>query len=372
MQLMRTRFLAAKYLLLLCIVMFLPACASVRTFLPQQAPVCVLPPNASYTQIVNHLNNQTAGVYGWQSSSVKIKARQKGGLPMPALNAMLIVEQPKRFRLRASSPLGAEVDFGSNNDRFWFWVKRNEPKQVFTLRHDHYESMGSQLNIPFEPDWLMEALRVVPLNEKELSIQKEGQNSPNVKLISDRLLPNGKLVQKILVVNLCTGYIIEQSLYDSQGQRIATATFGEYRNCSNTNAILPHVIKLDWPQTGIVLTMTMANIDVNPANVPGEVWEVPQYPGYPVLDLGAHLPSQQAALQDTRPMRIDSRVAERVEPNWSVPAESVPQWKPANVGFEDAETFPANDSTPLPDQNPFRPPTSFDEEAEEAPGRVKL
>ncbi|WP_417377633.1 hypothetical protein [Gimesia sp.] len=371
-KLMRTPFLAPKFVLLLCMGMFLPACASVRTFLPQQAPVCVLPPNASYTQIVNHLNNQTAGVYGWQSSSVKIKARQKGGLPMPALNAMLIVEQPKRFRLRASSPLGAEVDFGSNHERFWFWVKRNDPKQVFTLRHDHYESMGSQLNIPFEPDWLLEALRVVPLNEKELSIQKEGQNSPNVKLISDRLLPNGKLVQKILVVNLCTGYIIEQSLYDSQGQRIATATFGEYRTCSNTNAILPHVIKLDWPQTGIVLTMTMANIDINPANVPGEVWEVPQYPGYPVLDLGAHLPSQQASLQETRPMRIDSRIAERAEPNWSVPAESVPQWKPANVGFGEAETFPANDSTPLPEQNPFRPPTSFDEEPEEAPGRVKL
>ncbi|QGQ29697.1 hypothetical protein [Gimesia maris] len=105
-QLMRTYFLALKFVLLLCIGMFLPACASVRTFLPQQAPVCVLPPNATYTQIVNHLNNQTAGVYGWQSSSVKIKARQKGGLPMPALNAMLIVEQPKRFRLRASSPLG--------------------------------------------------------------------------------------------------------------------------------------------------------------------------------------------------------------------------------------------------------------------------
>ena len=200
---------------LICCLLLLSACSSVRTFLPQEAPVCVLPPNASYTQIVNHLNSQTQGVFGWQSSSVKIRARQKGGIPV-SLSAMLAVEQPQRFRLVASSPLGPEVDFGSNDERFWFWVKRSDQKNIFTVRHDQYEAMGSQLNIPFEPGWLLEALRVVPLNDKELAIQKEGQNSPNVKLISDRLLPNGKLVQKIIVVNLCTGHIIEQSLYDSQ------------------------------------------------------------------------------------------------------------------------------------------------------------
>lgn len=353
---------------LLMLIMF-SACSSMRTFLPQETPVCVLPPNASYTQIVHHLNSQTSGVYGWQSSNVKIRARQKGGIPV-SLNAMLAVEQPKRFRLRASSPLGAEVDFGSNDDRFWFWVKRNPQKRIFTVRHDQYESIGSHLDIPFEPDWLLEVLRVVPLNEKELSIQKEGQNSPNVKLISDRLLPNGKLVQKILVVNLCTGNIIEQSLYDSQGQRIATATFGEYRVCSNSSAILPHVVKLDWPQAGMVLTMTISNIDVNPTGVPAEVWGLPQIPGYPVLDLGASFPPQQAA-SHRRPSQINSRVVELKEPNWSESPMEEPQWKPAQVGFEDATSFPVNETQPEPLENPFRAPDTFNT-VEETPGRVRL
>lgn len=354
-------------------ILLLTSCSSVRTFLPQQAPECVLPPNASYTQIINHLNSQTNGVYGWQASNVKIRARQQGGIPI-SLNAMLAVEQPKRFRLRASSPLGAEVDFGSNNERFWFWVKRNEQKRVFTIRHDQYQSMGSQLNIPFEPNWLLEALRVVPLNEKELSIQKEGQNSPNIKLISDRLLPNGKLVQKILVVNLCTGNIIEQSLYDSRGQRIATATLGEYRVCNNSGATLPHVIKLDWPQAGIVLTMTMANIDVNPVGIPNEVWGLPQIPGYPVLDLGSGFPNQppqrEASLR--RPTRIESRVAELEEPDWSQGNPGFePEWKPTQIGFEEPETIPVNAIQDQPLENPFRSPDSFSE-PEEAPGRVRL
>ena len=358
-----------KFTAVLLFLVMLTACSSMRNFLPQEATVCVLPPNASYTQIINHLNSQTNGVYGWQSSNVKIRARQSGGIPI-SLNAMLAVEQPKRFRLRASSPLGAEVDFGSNDDRFWFWVKRNPQKRIFTVRHDQYQSMGSQLNIPFEPDWLLEALRVVPLNEKELSIQKEGQNSPNVKLISDRLLPNGKLVQKILVVNLCTGYIIEQSLYDSQGQRIATATLGEYRVCNNSSAVLPHVVKLDWPQAGIVLTMTMANIDVNPTGVPTEVWGLPQIPGYPVMDLGASFPPQQAAMH-RRPARINSRIAELKEPDWSDNSNEEPKWKPAQVGFEESTTFPVNETQTEPLENPFRKPDSFDPPAE-APGRVKL
>lgn len=362
---------------LICCLLLLSACSSVRTFLPNQAPVCVLPPNASYTQIVNHLNAQTEGVYGWQSSSVKIRARQKGGIPV-SLSAMLAVEQPQRFRLVASSPLGPEVDFGSNDERFWFWVKRSDQKNIFTIRHDQYEAMGSQLNIPFEPGWLLEALRVVPLNEKELSIQKEGQNSPNVKLISDRLLPNGKLVQKIIVVNLCTGHIIEQSLYDSQGQRIATATLGEYRTCGGTNAVLPHVIKLDWPQAGIVMTMTMSQISVNPG-VPADVWGLPQIPGYPVLDLAAGMPrpSHPEASLRQRPTPIESRVAERVEPAWADSPGPEPQWRPAQsqppeFGFEEPATFPASDSLPTPEENPFRSPGSFKETAEEPPGRVRL
>lgn len=365
---------ASKVAALICMLLFLSACSSVRTFLPEQAPVCVLPPNASYTQIVNHLNAQTQGVYGWQSSSVKIRARQKGGIPV-SLSAMLAVEQPRRFRLRASSPLGAEVDFGSNDERFWFWVKRSEQKNVFTVRHDQYEAMGSQLNIPFEPGWLLEALRVVPLNEKELSIQKEGQNSPNVKLISDRLLPNGKLVQKILVVNLCTGHIIEQSLYDSQGQRIATATLGEYRVCANSSAVLPHVIKLDWPQAGIVMTMTISHINVNPASIPADVWGLPQIQGYPVLDLAAGLPRpvrQEASLHQQRPRPIESRVAERVEPEWATSDNSEPQWKPSPFGFDEPDTFPASNVQPQVEDNPFRPPNSFEETAEERPGRVRL
>lgn len=356
----------AAVLVFLCL---LPACASMRTILPQQAPVCVLPPNASYTQIVNHLNSQTAGVHGWQSSKVTIRTRLPSGIPI-SLNAMLAVEQPKRFRLRASSPLGTEVDFGSNPERFWFWVKRNPQKQVFTVRHDQYESMGSQLNIPFEPDWLLEALRVVPLNEKELSIQKEGQNSPNVKLISDRLLPNGKLVQKILVVNLCTGNIIEQSLYDSQGQRIATATFGEYRTCNNSSAVLPHVVKLDWPQAGIVLTMNMKNIEVNPTGIPTEVWDLPQIPGYPVMDLGAALPPQHAS-SHKRPTHINSRIAELQEPDWSGNPQEEPEWKPAQTGFQDATSFPVNETQSEPLENPFRTPDEFETPAE-APGRVRL
>lgn len=362
-----------KSTVLVLFLLMLSACSSMRTFLPQQAPECVLPPNASYTQIINHLNSQINGVYGWQSSHVKIRARQKGGIPI-SLNAMLAVEQPKRFRLRASSPLGAEVDLGSNDERFWFWVKRNEQKRVFTIRHDQYQSMGSQLNIPFEPDWLLEALRVVPLDEKELSIQKEGQNSPNIKLISDRLLPNGKLVQKILVVNLCTGNIIEQSLYDSRGQRIATATLGEYRVCNNSGATLPHVIKLDWPQAGIVLTLTMANIDVNPVGIPNEVWGLPKIPGYPVLDLGSGFPQQQPHREASlrRPMRIESRVAELEEPDWSGGKSSTePQWKPSQMGFDEPEMIPVNDLQAEPLENPFRTPDSFDETTE-APGRVRL
>ena len=130
------------------------------------------------------------------------------------------------------------------------------------------------------------------------------------------------------------------------------------------------MVKLDWPQAGIVLTMTMANIDVNPTGVPTEVWGLPQIPGYPVMDLGASFPPQQAAMH-RRPARINSRIAELKEPDWSDNSNEEPKWKPAQVGFEESTTFPVNETQTEPLENPFRKPDSFDPPAE-APGRVKL
>ena len=125
------------------------------------------------------------------------------------------------------------------------------------------------------------------------------------------------------------------------------------------------------------MTMTMSQISVNPG-VPSDVWGLPQIPGYPVLDLAAGLPQvrhQEASIRH-RPTPIESRVAERVEPAWADSPGPEPQWRATQeepqFGFEEPDTFPASDTMPAPEENPFRAPGSFEGAAEEPPGRVKL
>lgn len=90
------------------------------------------------------------------------------------------------------------------------------------------------------------------------------------------------------------------------------------------------------------------------------------------MDLGASFPVQREASAGPRPTHIDSRIAELEEPDWSNSTPSAePQWRPSQIGFEESETFPANEVQSQPRDNPFRSPGSFDE-LEEAPGRVKL
>ena len=51
---------------------------------------------------------------GWQSFGARAK---------------LVADQPRNFRMTASSPLlsGTAVDLGSNDQEFWFYVMKNNP-----------------------------------------------------------------------------------------------------------------------------------------------------------------------------------------------------------------------------------------------------
>ena len=52
---------------------------------------------------------------------------------------------PRRVRLQAeTSATGPEVDLGSNEEVFWFWVNRNEPPAVYFDRHSQRAGSAAQ------------------------------------------------------------------------------------------------------------------------------------------------------------------------------------------------------------------------------------
>jgi hypothetical protein len=262
----------------------LPGCVWFRNFTGARLtspPPCVLAADASKEQVVAYLNENTQKITSWRTDKATISTRGKAGIPM-RVGATIAVEAPRNFRLIAHSPISNEVDLGSNQENFWFWNKHNEEKYVFVAHHDE----PAKFPFPFQPDWIIEALGVIDIEPEEVTMQPGKPGSNTVYLMADRVSPQGQKVRKVTVVDTCRGVIREHALYDSvRGQLIARAILSGHFRDQSSEAVIPTQIELEWPQAQLGMKMTLAEIEVNPRRVPGKVWTVPHYTGYPVYNL---------------------------------------------------------------------------------------
>ncbi len=190
-------------------------------------PPCQLPPDVTKSELVQHLNANIENLYSWRSTDVRITG---GGMPFK-LPSFIVVERPRNFRLMVNSPGGtSEADLGSNSERFWFWSNRNNPKYVLTAAHDRIAQAQQRLRIPFEPEWLMQAMGVIPIDETNLVMTKPRPNAQRAHLVADLITQQNQPVRKVYVVDTCRGVILEQILFDSSGQLIAKATFADHQS----------------------------------------------------------------------------------------------------------------------------------------------
>jgi hypothetical protein len=267
----------------------LPGCAFKPGMLGwfHEEPPAALPPDASLSDIVGHLNQSIAQVRAWQSTQVKIVARGNG-MPPVRLKAKISVEEPRNFRLMVDAMGNREADLGSNAERFWFWIRRG-PNFIFTARH---EDIANVAQMPFDPSWVMEALGVVPLREPELTLERASETDSVVNLVAMRTSPDGRSARHVARVDTHSGHVISHELFDSSKRLIARAELSDYRPETTHGVMLPHEVHLDWPAHDFGLTMYLGAIELNPSDFPAVTWNMPQYKGCRPLDI-AHLPTQQ-------------------------------------------------------------------------------
>jgi len=256
-----------------------------RERFPTNAPR--LPQNPTATQVVEHVNSNVAKIHGWRADDIKIHTNS---VPI-RLSGSLIVERDHRLRLEVPSPMGKEVDFGSNDDVFWIWVKRgepgpnHEPPPIIFASHADMDIARQRLPMPFEPTWLMEALSVTPYSPEGMQMQGQ-QGLDMIRLVSQHQLSDGQKVRKEITVDARYGRVLDHTVYDMRGKPLVHAAMSDHHVDHATGAILPRYIKIDWPQAETSLTMQMGTIEVNPRSVPDAVWLMPQMPGTPVVNLG--------------------------------------------------------------------------------------
>lgn len=260
--------------------------------------------------LVQHLNQNTARLYAWRATNARIRIEGPGMLPIPGMSAMLAVEAPRNLRIIVSNVAGNEADFGSNEEQFWFWVKRGEQNAIFTARHDQMDRAQRRFPLPIQPDWLIEVLGVIPIDPNDVRMEpiaeepvivpprrrwwqgRQGQpNSTPVgnrraRLISQRLSPQGEPMRKETIVDLCHGNVLEHALYDARGHLVARALMSGHFADATSGAVLANNIHLEWPRERQTLSLTLGPVQVNPSQFPSQTWSLPEIPNVPVVDLG--------------------------------------------------------------------------------------
>ncbi|MEM6328834.1 MAG: hypothetical protein AAF790_01160 [Planctomycetota bacterium] len=209
------------------------------------------------------------------------------GLPgVPLLRGSVVMEKPMRFRLRAGTTLsGEEIDLGSNDELYWLWAKRNEPPAVYFARHGQTSPATTQL-LPIEPGWVIDALGLLQLDPAAAYRGPLPRADGTMELRHTAAGPAGP-IERVTVVEPARGWVIEQHLYDRQGQLLASATATDFRYHPTAAATLPERVTIAVPRAGLSLTVNTGAISVNtPIANPQQQWSLPHPAGYPQVDLG--------------------------------------------------------------------------------------
>ncbi|MCY2966723.1 MAG: hypothetical protein NT069_24355 [Planctomycetota bacterium] len=268
--------------------LMLVGCQDLRQFMSRNrsefgpgAP-CVLAQHASAPEIIAHVNNNAASIRSWQTHNASISSP---GIPF-SVTASIVVEAPRNFRMVARSPLGPEVDLGSNAEHYWFWSRDDKSKRIYLANHETESGQPLNASMPFQPEWIMEAMGVIPLDPTRVVEVNRDPQAGTVTLSEDRVSPQGQPLRKVTVVNLCHGLVTEHALVDGQGRLIARAQLLNHVRDPASRAVLPAKIHLVWPVAKIDMVMALGTIEVNAGAIRRSTFTVQKYNGCEVFQVG--------------------------------------------------------------------------------------
>ncbi len=247
---------------------------------PQSPVARVLPATPSLQQVIEVVNRNSLQIHDFQTTEARLSGRG-----FPTLRASLAFERQKRFRLRADSAFGPELDLGSNDQEFWFWVKRSDPPAIYFARHDCFADSPARSSIPIEPDWLIEALGITQFDP---ALPHQGPyplagNRLEIRTI--RETPTGPAI-KATVVDAATGWVVEQRMYDPQGRLTASATAEGHRQDPLSGLVMPSRVKVSSPVAEFSMEVDLGSVQINRGLASaGELWTLPRYEGAELVDL---------------------------------------------------------------------------------------
>ncbi len=239
-------------------------------------PVVFSSREPSLEEVAQVVNANRAKMTGLYSTNSRIS-----GTDFPSLRTSLAVAGERDVRLRAGTGItGQEMDVGSNQEVFWFWVKRSDPPALYYGRYDEYPAANVGGGLPIRPEWLTEAIGLVSLPPQQEHQGPFRRNDGLLEIRSSLTGPTGPMT-RVMILDAGSGWIREIQLIDTQGQLVAAARNSDHFRDPESGAVLPRTTEIDWPAAGMQLTLRLGDVQIGPLDPESDMWSKPSYPGYP-------------------------------------------------------------------------------------------
>jgi hypothetical protein len=264
-------------------------------------PPRVLPPSPTIDQVIQAVNQNNSQIHSFTANRAMLS-----GPGWPTLRATVAFERPRRLRLLADTGFtGRELDLGSNDQIFWFWLKRNQPPATFYCRHEQFATCPARQMIPIEPEWLIESLGTAELDP---ALPYQGPRplpGDRLEIRAIRETPDGPTT-KVTIIDGWRALILEQHVFDAQGRLRASSIAEGHRRDPLSGLVMPSIVRISVPPAQFSMRLDLGNVQINQAaGNPGELWAMPNYPGYPTVDLCD--PNQQFQPMVSAPMNAGGR-----------------------------------------------------------------
>jgi len=245
----------------------------------------VLSAGASLDQVISAVNLNAGRVQSYQTNNASITVP---GMPaIPLLRGNIVAQRPRRLRLQASTAFtGPEVDLGSNDELFWFWVKRNEPPALYFSRHDQFVGSAAQQVMPIDPKWLLDAIGMAQFSPVDQHQGPVPHGDGTLEIRSIIRSPTGTLT-KSTVIDDRRAWVLEQHVYDSAGQLMVSSRASRHRFYPAMGVSLPQEIEIRVPAMQLALTIDVGTVLLNQVAENPALWTMPVLSGYPQIDLGS-------------------------------------------------------------------------------------
>lgn len=260
-------------------------CPNMRQQLtPQPPPAFTGPP--TLPDVLRVVNTNTQRIQRLQTDSVSLTIQG-----LPSLRANLALQRPRSLRLRAQFiGLGQVLDLGSNDERFWALVDApqlasNVPRAVYTARHDQFLQSQARAMLPVQPDWLIDVFGLLELDPAGAHEGPYAHGPGRLQIRSKIQAPDGPLT-RVAVLDERFGWVLEQHLYNAQGQLLGSAIANNYRYYPETGASLPHRVTISLPPPNRSIQLDVQAYIINQLySDPAQLFAMPTYAGFPVVDL---------------------------------------------------------------------------------------